>query len=335
MPTIGTNVRTLADWASTRGENDKYAMIAEILNQDNEVLDDMLWREGNLPTGHKATIRTGLPASTWRAFNQGVAATKGTAAPVTFATAMLEQRSQVDKKLAELEDDLAAYRMGEAVPHYEAMAQDMATNLFYGNEALDPERFTGFARYYSTLNPATAASAENVISAGGSGNDMNSIWLIRWGEQTIHGIYPKGSTAGLTHQDLGEGDAFDANGNRFRAYMDRWEWVCGLAVKDWRAAVRIANIDTSVIRTDDAGGQAALQAIIRNMIIASERLRGPGGGGVFYVNRTIRTALRLAILNRVSSNLTFETVAGKRVIMFDEYPVRVVDALLTSEAAIS
>lgn len=333
MATIGTNVRTLADWASTRGDDDKYAQIVEILSQDNEILDDMLWREGNLPTGHKTTIRTGLPTSTWRAFNQGVPPSKGTAAPVTFGTAMLEQRSQVDAALASLEDDLSGYRMGEAIPHYEAMRQDMASNLFYGNEALDPERFTGFARYYNSL--AGSASAENVINHGGTGNDMNSIYLIRWGEQTVHGIYPKGSMAGLQHEDLGLQDAFDSANNRFRAYMDRWVWTCGLAVRDWRAVVRIANIDTSVIRTDDAGGQASLLSLIRNMIIATERLRGPGSGGVFYMNRTLRTALRLAILNRVSNNLTYETVAGKRVMMFDEFPVRATDALLTTETNIS
>lgn len=334
MATIGTNVRTLADWASTRGENDKYAQIVELLSQDNEILDDMLWREGNLPTGHKTSIRTGLPASTWRAFNQGVPSTKGTAAAVTFATAMLEQRSHVDAALANLEADLAAYRMGEAMPHYEAMRQEFATNLFYGNEGLDPERFTGLARYFNTLS-AGVASSENVISNGGSGNDMNSVWLIRWGEQSVHGIYPKGTPAGLNHQDLGEDDVNDASGNPFRAYRDLWRWACGLAVRDWRSIVRIANIDTSVIRVNDAGGQTALADLLRNMIIATERLRGPGSGGVFYVNRTVRTALRIAILNRVANNLTYETVAGKRVIVFDEYPVKLCDALLTTEAAIS
>lgn len=195
MPTIGTNVRTLADWANTRGDDDKYADIVEMLSQDNAILEDMLWREGNLPTGHKTTVRTGLPASTWRSINAGVPATKSTSAPVTFSTALLEQRSQVDIELANLEDDVAAFRLGEGRAHIEAMGQDMATNLFYGNEALDPERFTGFARYYNALSGA--ASAENVISCGGSGNDQTSAYLVRWGEKNCHGIYPKGSNAGL------------------------------------------------------------------------------------------------------------------------------------------
>jgi hypothetical protein len=337
MPTVGTNVRTLADWANTRGDNDKYADIVEMLSQDNAILEDMLWREGNLPTGHKTTVRTGLPASTWRAINAGVAPTKGTAAPVTFATALLEQRSQVDVELANLEDDLAAFRLGEGKAHIEAMGQDMASNTFYGNETLDPERFTGFARYYNTLNTNTAASAENVISCGGTGNDQTSAYLVRWGEANCHGIYPKGSNAGLVHNDLGEGDAFETGNtqNRFRAYMDQYKWACGLALRDWRSVVRVANIDSTTIRQTDAPGLAALQLLLRNMITATERLRGEGSGGVFYVNRTVRTALRHAILDRVSSNLTWESVSGKRVMMFDEYPVKVCDALLNTEAPVA
>lgn len=333
MATIGSNVRTLSDWAATRGENDKYATIVEILAQDNAVIEDMLWREGNLPTGHKSTIRTGLPTSTWRSMNAGVPQSKATAAPVTFSTAMLEQRAQVDEALANLEDDLAAYRLNEAAGHLEAMGQDFATNAFYGNEALDPERFTGLARYYNALSGA--ASSDNVISCGGTGNDQTSAWLVRWGEKTVHGIYPKGSKAGLQHDDLGLGDAFDANGDRFRAYMDHFKWHCGLALRDWRAVVRIGNIDSTTIRQTDAAGDAALQLLLRSMIIATERLRGEGSNGVFYVNRTVRTALRLAILNRTSMNLSWETVAGKRVMLFDEFPVKICDALLNTEAQLT
>jgi hypothetical protein len=332
MAVIGT-ARTLQDWATTRDPNDKYAKIAELLSQDNEVLLDMPYLEGNLPTGHKTTVRTGLPASTWRAINQGVPATKGAAAPITFATAMLEQRSQVDKALAELNDDLAAYRMNEAKPHYEAMSQDMATTLFYGNEALEPEKFTGLARYYNSLSGA--ASSENVVSHGGSGSDQSSIYIIRWGENTIHGIYPKGSPAGLQHEDIGLDDASDASGNPFRAFKDHWVWKNGLAVRDWRAGVRVCNIDTSVIRTNDAGGVTAIKDLIRSLIIASERLRGEGSGGIMYMNRTCKTALRLGILEKVANNLSYETVAGKEVMVFDEMIVRTTDALLTTETAVS
>ena len=82
MATIGGTAYTLADWASRLDNQDKVAAIVELLSQNNEILDDMLWMEGNLPTGHKTTVRTGLPSATWRLLNYGVALSKSTTAPV-------------------------------------------------------------------------------------------------------------------------------------------------------------------------------------------------------------------------------------------------------------
>src|SRR3546814_20593769 len=49
---------------------------AELLSQDNEILEDMPYVEGNLTTGHRATIRTGLPTATWRKLNAGIPTSK-------------------------------------------------------------------------------------------------------------------------------------------------------------------------------------------------------------------------------------------------------------------
>ena len=61
MATIGSTALTYADWAKRVDDGYKIASIIEILSQTNEILDDILVVEGNLPTGHKTTIRSGLP----------------------------------------------------------------------------------------------------------------------------------------------------------------------------------------------------------------------------------------------------------------------------------
>src|SRR6516164_6213043 len=104
---------SLADWARRVDPDGSIAEIAELLSQCNEIFDDMLWAEGNLPTGHKTTIRTGLPKGTWRMLYQGVPYTKSTTAQITKGVGMLEAYSQVDKKLAELNGDVAEFRMSE------------------------------------------------------------------------------------------------------------------------------------------------------------------------------------------------------------------------------
>ena len=76
MATIGNNVLTLTDWAKRNDPKGKTPMIVEILSQTNMALEDMPFKEGNLPTGEQVTIRTGLPTSFYRQINQGVPKSK-------------------------------------------------------------------------------------------------------------------------------------------------------------------------------------------------------------------------------------------------------------------
>ena len=70
MATIGNLALTYADWAKRMDEGYKVAAIIELLSQTNEILDDILVMEGNLPTGHKTTVRTGLPQATREAHTE-------------------------------------------------------------------------------------------------------------------------------------------------------------------------------------------------------------------------------------------------------------------------
>ena len=145
MPTIGANVLTLADFAKRVDPDGKVPSIVELLSQSNEILQDMLWMEGNLPTGHRTTVRTGLPTVAWRLLNQGVQPSKSTTAQVDEQCGMLEAWSEVDKDLAMLNGNTAAFRLSEAQAFIEAMNQEMASTLFYGNAGLAAEEFTGLS----------------------------------------------------------------------------------------------------------------------------------------------------------------------------------------------
>jgi len=90
MATLASNNPTLLDLAKRLDPDGKIAAVAEILNETNEVLMDMTWLEGNLPTGHRTTIRSGIPVPTWRKLYGGVQPTKSTTVQVTDNTGMLE-----------------------------------------------------------------------------------------------------------------------------------------------------------------------------------------------------------------------------------------------------
>lgn len=329
MAALAANNPTLLDVAKRLDPDGKIASIVEILNATNPVLDDLTFVEGNLPTGHRTTIRTGLPTPTWRKLYGGVQPTKSTTVQVTDSAGMLEAYAEVDKALADLNGNTAAFRLSEDAAHIEGMGQEMASTLFYGNEGSEPEAFTGLAPRYNSLS---AQNADNIIDAGGNDSDLTSIWLCVWGNQTGHGIYPKGSVGGLQMTDKGQVtvENVDGNGGRMEAYRTHYRWDAGLTIRDWRYFVRIANIDVSNLNT-----LANTKDIIQWMIQASERIPELGKGrAAFYMNRRLREKLRLGILEKVSSNLTWETVAGERVMTFDDIPVRRTDALINTESRV-
>lgn len=332
MTVLAVTNPTLIDLARMSDPDGKIASIVEILNQNNEILDDMAWLEGNLPTGHRTTIRTGIPMPTWRKLYGGVQPNKGTTAQVTDSCGMLEAYAEVDKALADLNGNTSDFRLSEDKVHLEGMNQTVASALFYANEATAPETFTGLAPRF---NSSSAANGENVIKGGGSGTDNTSIWLVVWGPNTVHGIVPKGSKAGLQMTDKGQVtiENVDGAGGRMEAYRTHYRWDCGLSVRDWRYVVRICNVDKSDLTKNASAGAD----LIDLMTQAIEMIPALGlGRPVFYCSRTIRSYLRRQIMNKtVQSTLTMDTVAGKRVVAFDGIPVKRVDALAADEALVA
>lgn len=344
LPSVSGAV-TLMDYAKRLDPDGSVAAVAELLAETNEILTDMQWKEGNLPTGHTSTVRTGLPTVIWRKMYQGVPASKSLTAQITDNCGMLEARSEVDMALIELNGNTPAFRLSEADAFLESMNQELSRVLFYGDSTLaDPDAFTGLAPRF---NDPTAVNGSNVLDAGGAGADNTSIWLVVWGENTVHGIFPKGTQAGLSHQDLGEIDAFDASNNRFRAMADHWKWKAGLTVKDWRYVVRMGSIDVSDL-VGVTGTQALTAAtnVLKLMAKSFAFIPAMGKGkACFYANRTVISTLTVMAMDKTSSVLAIQPgyeqfgkvtpgYANESTLTFLGIPVRTSDAILNTEALV-
>ncbi|WP_445505014.1 major capsid protein [Microvirga sp. G4-2] len=339
MALIGTQVLTLADLKARFGADGKVeSTIIETLNQANEVLDDMMFKEANGGIVHKTVIRTGLPSVAWRMLNYGVPKSKSQTAPVQDTVGMLEAYAEVDKSLADMSGNVAAFRDSEAQPFLESMSQAAATTLWYGNTDVNPERYLGLAPRFSKISTDATQSGSNIVDAGGTGATNTSLWLVVWGDQSVHGIYPKGSKAGLSRNDKGQVTLQDASGNNYEGYRDHFKWDLGLTVRDWRYAVRIANIDVGLARTD----MTYLKGLLNYIIDAEERVyRIPGTAteagmprAAWYGNRTVRALLRRAQQEKIANNITTETIYGKPVTAINGIPLRLADTLLNTEARV-
>lgn len=329
MATLAANSFTLTDWAKQLDPDGRPARVINLLSQTNEILTDMIVIEGNLPTGHQSTQLTGLPTAAFRLLNQGVAESKDINMQIVDSAGMLEAWSKVDKDLAALNGSTEQYRMNRAKTFIDAMNQTMASTVFYGNTALNPERFLGLSPRFGLLS---AGSGANIIDALGTGSDNLSIWLVTWDEMCCHGFFPKGQAdgAGLFHEDLGLETVYDANNQPFRAYRDHYQWKIGLAVPDWRYVVRIANVDVS-----------NLIALSSNADLINLMIRALGktpsstyGKPVFYMNSVAYTMLKILALNKSNAALAIVPAANQFELRFFNVPIRRCDALLTTEARV-
>lgn len=341
MAAVGNTVLTLADWAKRLDPKGNTIDIVEMLSQTNEMVVDALWKASNQPGSERIVQRTGLPSVYYRLLNKGVPKSKSTTTQIDEPIAILEARAELDAEIAQLNGNSAAFRLSESEAFIEAMNQKAASTLIYGS-ASNPEEFVGLANRYSST---TAGNGQNVISAGSvSGSDGTSIYLVGWGMKSAYMTFPNGSTAGLVHEDLGIGDAFDSNNDRFRAYMDRYVWKHGLVLKDWRYVVRICNIDTSVLIGDPG---AATINIIDNMLKALHRIPSYAGGmapdgtgfrgikPVFYCNRTVREMLDIQAYRKNNLLLTVGEEEGRLKTTLRGVPIRTMDAILSNEATVS
>ena len=327
---------TIYDVLEGQADGKTITDVVNILAQDNPILEDAATKECNQNDQNKEMVTTSLPTITRRKYNQGVDSSKGTRAPLIDSTAIYSARCEVDEDLASLNGGTREFLMRENEDYLEAMAQATAHDLFYGAISSGNDGIIGFAERYNSLTRKNASgiipeTADYIIDAGGTSNDLSSIWLVVWGLKTCFTIYPKGSKAGLEIVPTRRGDAFDKNNKPYPAHITEYKQKIGLCVKDLRTVVRIANIDVEAISAD-TGDKTVL---VKSLIKAYTRCKKKNTGRpIFYCNSDVQAAMWTCAVDR--SNVLFNTseVEGNPVIKFQGIPIKACDALLNTETQV-
>lgn len=343
MAQLPTANPTLADWAKEVDPDGSTPLIVNLLSQTNEILLDATFLQGNLPTGHRVTVDTALPAVTKRQLNEGVLPTKGSSAQFDEGFAMFQARSEIDKKLVSLNGNDAGYRMNQGRRFIEAMNQDVAQSLFYGNPANDPSDYLGIAPRYTA--PTGAGNSSNVFDAGGTtASEGTSVFLVVWGPGSVFMGFPQGSNAGLEHTNHGEQIVYEVGGvagSRMDAVVDVYDWTTGLVVEDWRSIVRIGSLETPDL-ADLSGTQTPANTatgIIHLMQQALYRPANKTGRRAFYMNRATHAALSRIAVEKSIAALAIETGMSQfgtptSWMSFMGVPIRQSDAILNTEELI-
>lgn len=329
MAVIGNAAITLADFAGALGNDNRIRPALEVLANSHPILDDLQILEGNELTGHTTVLRTALPSGTWRTLNSGALPSKSARATIRETAAILEGYNVMDRDLVDLNGNASEFRSSEDQAWLEGFAQQMAQTIFYGNTAPTPGSFLGVAPRYNSLS---AGLATNIIDGGGTGSANASIWLVGHGENTFHGFYPKGSVAGFQMKDVStEQPVSDGSGGLYQVYQTKFQWKMGIAVRDWRYIVRVANIDATALATGVAA--ANLRTLMTRAVAKipfPERAKM-----VWYMPRAVWTYLTVQANNAANTWLTVDSRDGKGFLMsFFGIPIKPIDQLLTTESRV-
>lgn len=325
MAELGTTRLTMADIAKRLNPDGSAASIAEVLENSTVVLQDAPMVEANGLNAHRSTRRAALPSVGWRRLNAGTASTKSVTEQVQDAVALLEAWGEVDEKVATLNGNTAEWRMQEATAFLQAMAQEFESTFFYGNAGTDEREFDGVATRYAT-------AGAQVLDAGSSDTDNTSIYLVGWGVNSAHLIYPKGSVAGIQHKDHGLQIIEDVNGvagAKMSGYVDQYTLEVGFHIKDPRYIVRIGSIELSAL----AGATPA--DLLKLMTKAMWRIPNLAAcRPVFYMNRSAGQYLDIQRQDRMDGSFTYEVIDGVWQPRFRGIPIHIADEILDTETAV-
>ncbi|WP_343561730.1 major capsid protein [Kiloniella sp. b19] len=334
MPTLGNTYVDLIDLHSASPEG----AVIELLKQENPILQDATAMECNKGAEHLHTIRTGLPEVVWGTLYKGIPQSKSTTQQVKDTTGFLEGLSSIDERLlnnyAGEPEKAKLMRMNEAMGFIEAMNQKMASAIFYESTDSNALGFKGLSHRFKVIGGG--GSGRQVVDGGGTGNDNTSIWFVTWGDRFTHMLYPKGTRAGLQRDDMGRQRVLDDNGHPYYVLEEKFTWFGGIACKDYRYNVRVANIDVSQMKA----GNVDLYALLRQGYYRLQNRKVNRGNAMegrvaIYCNRNVLEALDALAHNAGADDsfvrLTPKEIEGQEVLTYRGIPIRETDALLNTE----
>ena len=312
---------TLIEVAKRKAPDGTMAAIAEVLEQENSIIQDAVWKEANDTFSNKTVRRASLPSGSWRKLNAGVATESSSTVELVDTIGMLETWAENDIEVINAFPNPMQARNDEAMAFVEGLGQTMAATMIYGNSATTPEKFTGLAPRLGSV-----AATTNVINEGGSGGDTTSIFVVDWSPTGVYMIYPKGSMAGLEHEDRGIETATDSSNNKYRAYVDVFNWKAGMVVKNSKSIARLANIEVT--------GASNLFDEDNLITLMNRMTQGPGRR--IYCNQAVLTQMEIRAKDKTNIHYTtVNDIAPGPVTFFKGVPVRLVEQILSTETAVA
>ena len=338
MAILGAQSLTLSDWKNRVAPDGAIDFIIEALENSNPIIQDIVWKEGNLPTGNRTTVRASIPTPSVRRINQGVNSHKSTTRQVQDTCIILEDRSVVDIEAIALAPDKEQFRRSEDAAFVAGFSDAVASNIFYGNTEDTLDQFNGLAMRYNVIGGEKNDAGYQVVAGGTANADgkNTSAWFVGWGSHATTGIFPKNSQAGLKMRDLGEMAVQDAEGRPYQALATLFTWKVGMAVQDIRANAAVRNIDAAKLGSLTSAAKADLVAQFIHAKNKVRNLQNRDKKVVLYVSDSVYDFFELYLLDKNNVYVTRQDIMNDVPRLYlSGIEIKKCDAITETETAVA
>ena len=317
-----TDTLTALERVNRSAENEDARRIIETLRQTDEILLDAPVAEANERTSNRTVQRTALPTAEHRVYNAGVGNSASQTKVIHDVVCELSGYSEVDMKLVREAGNPEEFLAGEVNSYVEGMGVQQSEDLVYGSHGVNNDNMDGFAYRRDKLGEKLC------IDMGGTDATNNtSIYICKWGMDKMHLIYPKGAAGvGVERRDMGEVTVDMGNGKKMQAYRNYLSASYGLAVRNEKAFIRLANINVSKIT-----GEEIIKAILK----ARHNLAIGDGTIAIYANADVLALLDEGTVDKSNVCYTAEDPWGKELIKIRDMRLRQVDSILSTESVVT
>ncbi len=301
---------------------------------------------------HKSDAETSLAQAHRTRLNQGVPESTNTYREVVSSTTLYEAsygiaNNVLRRKAGTNEEKQAEFLARKHRANLASITRLYEQDVIYGNNKNDARQFNGLHNIYSYIDTIATSPGFQVIDAEGTGANLTSLDLILWSPDGVHLIYPdcESSTAITTTHDSGINSFTDEDGISRNLAGQKWLWECqlGIHVEDYRAFIRIANIDIDVIKNwklDSYTGPNIVDLLRKGYTKMGLNMRRGLAGDMsqvkVYMNEDLYDIFDSMYTRgfdnvRINTSRERKEIDGQAPVGFRKADVDVCDAILTGE----
>jgi len=325
---------TLLERAKVAPDGKRVGKVLDVMDKlgVRDFLKDVPYFPASHGLKHRIARTTSRTASTRRTFYKGVERSDTPSQVLWMDVVLFEQRSETDEDHIDTLENGNALRSTKDKQKAAAMQEDAVNAFFNDRVTSGGEYIEGFLGRSDTLSyPGYSTTSLPYCWNGGGSATLGSIYVIDWGPDSNHAIYPsvrggKMGSLGIDVRNKGKEPKADTDSSTatYYIYVTQLKMWIGLAMNDDRRWFRIANVNCTY------GGSNTFDETL--LIRALNHSRINKGSARMYVNPYIKSQIDIRAELKGNVNLTTKNVFGEPVMTFLGIPIRTLDeTILTAE----